>query len=124
MTVELRPTVPEDLPFVIGEPLPHRIRCLTALVDGKVIGIGGLGFRPDGIVMAFVARAPGVTGFSVTLHRAARMTLQAAQASGIARILAEADPAIAAAARWLERLGFRHIGTSDNNKALYAWERR
>lgn len=122
-SVELRPTIAADLPHVIGEPLPHRIRATTAMVDGKVIGVGGIGYRPDGTVVAFVARAPGVAGYPVALHRAARMTLRAARASGIPTILAEADPTVEAAERWLVRLGFVHVGTSVNNKALYAWHR-
>jgi len=55
MRVELRPTIAEDLAYVIAVPLPHRIRAVTALADGKVIGVGGIAHRPDGTVVAFAA---------------------------------------------------------------------
>jgi hypothetical protein len=56
--VTLRPTILADLPHVIGEPLPYRIRAITALVDDRVIGMGGIAFPPDGPAIAFVQLAP------------------------------------------------------------------
>ena len=53
MRVTLRPTVAADLPHVIGEVLPHRIQAITALFGDRVIGLGGIGFRPDGTAIAF-----------------------------------------------------------------------
>jgi hypothetical protein len=45
--VTLRPTILADLPHVIGEPLPYRIRAITALIDDRVIGMGGIAFPPS-----------------------------------------------------------------------------
>ena len=46
--VILRPTILSDLPYAIGEPLPYPIRAITATVDGRVIGLGGIAFPPQG----------------------------------------------------------------------------
>src|SRR5260370_22317740 len=56
--VTLRPTILADLPHVIGEPLPYRIRAITALIDDRVIGMGGIAFPPDGPAIAFVQLPP------------------------------------------------------------------
>jgi hypothetical protein len=56
--VTLRPTTPADLAHVIGEPLPYRIRAITALVGDRVIGMGGIAFPPHGPAIAFVQLAP------------------------------------------------------------------
>src|SRR5258708_34795526 len=56
--VPLRATILADLPHIIGEPLPYRIRAITALIDDRVIGMGGIAFPPDGPAIAFVQLAP------------------------------------------------------------------
>src|SRR5215468_2951761 len=56
--VTLRPTIAADLPHVIGEPLPYRIRAITALVDDRVIGMGGIAFPPHGPAVAFAQLVP------------------------------------------------------------------
>jgi hypothetical protein len=70
--VTLRPTIAADLAHVIGEPLPYRIRAITAFIDDRVIGVGGIAFscsfrlRQDGTPLAMVSapqracRKPGV----------------------------------------------------------------
>jgi hypothetical protein len=117
MRVELRPTVAADLPQVIGEPLPHRIRAITALADGRVLGIGGIGFRPDGAVIAFVQMAAEARKYPAAIHRAGLAAMRMVRASGVPRVLAEAQPGNPAAARWLERLGFTRLGD------VYVWRR-
>ena len=56
--VTLRPTILEDLPVVIGETLPYRIRTITAAIDDRVLGIGGIALPPSGPAIAFVQLAP------------------------------------------------------------------
>jgi hypothetical protein len=131
--VILRPTIPEDLPFLIGESLPCRIRAITAVLtddgpqetddrgrknnrpssvacapssDGKVIGIGGIAFPPDGPVWAFVQQAPEAKKYPVAFHRAGLMAMKMIRDSGVAEVVATADADNAAAVRWLKRLGF------------------
>src|SRR5215470_16811787 len=56
--ITLRPTIPADLAHVIGEPLPYRIRAITALVDDRIIGMGGIALPPYGPAIAFVQLVP------------------------------------------------------------------
>jgi hypothetical protein len=112
--ITLRPALLADLPHVIGEPLPYRIRAITALAGDRIIGMGGVAFPPDGPAIAFVqfAPAPGGSGgaearrYPVALHRAGLMAMEMIRASGVAQAIATADAGNAAAVRWLKRLGF------------------
>ncbi len=121
--ITLRPTVPADLPHVVGEPLPYRIRAITALADERIIGLGGIAFPPDGPAIAFVQLAPSLAEsdgrepdraagipeakrYPVAFHRAGLMAIKMIRASGVAKVIATADPGSAVAVRWLKRLGF------------------
>jgi hypothetical protein len=124
--VTLRPTFPEDLPFLIGEPLPCRIRAITAVLttkegerknscpssvvcppsSDKVIGIGGIAFPPDGPVWAFVQQAPEAKKYPVAFHRAGLMAMKMIREWGVREVVATADADNEAAVRWLRRLGF------------------
>jgi RimJ/RimL family protein N-acetyltransferase len=144
--VILRPTIPEDLPQVIGEPLPYRIRAITALLlpaaergaglaaptpvasaaeakaNGKVIGIGGIAFPPDGTVWAFVQQSAEAKRYPVAFHRAGLAAMKMIRAAGLGEVRATADRDNEAALRWLRRLGFVEAGprTSDG-KVAFIW---
>jgi hypothetical protein len=120
MRVALRPTLPEDLAQVISEPLPFRIKAITAHVDGRVLGIGGLGYLPNGIVGAFVAMNEEGRNYPVAIHRAGLAAMEMIRQSGERRVVAIADHFIPAAERWLERLGFEAV-TVDGVTA-YIWQ--
>lgn len=117
MRVELRPTVPADLPRVIGEPLPHRIRAITALIEGRVVGIGGLGYRPDGTVVAFMQVEDELRRYPAAVHRAGIVGMRMIRRSSVPLVVAEAQVGNPAAERWLLRFGFRRVG------AAFVWER-
>jgi hypothetical protein len=140
--VTLRPTISADLPHVIGEPLPYRIRAITALVDGRVIGVGGIAFPPRGPAIAFVQLAPmspneagaardddGATRgvpearrYPVAFHRAGLMAMELISASGVKRVVATGDAGSNTALRWLKRLGFRPTDNQPiDGKVLFAW---
>jgi hypothetical protein len=142
--VTLRPTIPADLPDVIGEPLPYRIRAITALVDERVIGIGGIAFPPQGPAIAFVQLAPSSPSrvgairddrnvdesipearrYPIAFHRAGLMAMAMIRASGAEQVIATADAGSAVAVRWLTRLGFKTA--SDQRvygKLLFIWQR-
>ena len=114
--VVLRPTRPDDLPHLIGEPLPWRVRAITGEIDGRVIGIGGLTFLPGGTVAAWTALTDEALRHKITLHRAALRLLREAKAAGYSRIVACADPESVKAVRWLERLGFECLAGM-----VYVW---
>jgi RimJ/RimL family protein N-acetyltransferase len=129
--ITLRPTIPADLPHVIGEPLPCRIRAVTALADDRVIGLGGIAFPPHGPAIAFVQLAPppedgaGVPEarrYPVAFHRAGLAAMAMMRASGVAQVVATADAGNAAAVRWLKRLGFEETERQDiAGRLLFVW---
>ena len=137
MPVILRPTVAADLPACIAEPLPYRIQCVTAVLcdpipaqlralcpspqAGKIIGLGGIGFRPDGTVVAFAQLQPEAKHVPLALHRAGLMVMDIIKASRIPRVLAQAQEDNPAAERWLLRLGFRPITIAGH--LAFVWER-
>lgn len=121
MRITLRPTVAADLPFCIGEPLPHRIKCITAELDGRVIGIGGLGFRPDGTVIAFAQINDEFRKYPRAVHRAGRAGMALIRASRVPLVIAEAQPDNAAAERWLLHFGFTPIEI--DGVKVFVWRR-
>ena len=142
--VQLRPTVAADLPHVIGESLPFRIRALTAYIprdpsrtiacandasvkrdldDGsrdQVLGIGGLAYMPNGVIGAFVQMTAEGRKYPVAIHRAGVAAMRMIRESGERRVVALADELVPGAERWLDRLGFRPV-TVDGLTA-YIWE--
>jgi hypothetical protein len=131
--ITLRPTIPADLPHVIGEPLPHRIRAITILADDRVIGLGGIAFPQHGPAMAFVQLAPApedgagvpeARRYPVAFHRAGLMAMEMIRASGVAQVIATADAGSAAAVRWLKRLGFAEAERQPiGGRLLFVWNR-
>jgi hypothetical protein len=143
--VILRPTIPQDLPFLIGEPLPYRIRAITAVLtagegeqlvaddsaaaspssreDGdhaSIIGIGGIAFPPEGPVLAFVQQTPEAKRYPLAFHRAGLMAVEMIRELGLREILATADERSATALRWLRRLGFVESDHQDiDGKVLF-----
>lgn len=121
MRVVLRPTVAADLPFCIGVPLPHRIRAITAVAGDKVIGIGGIGYRPDGTVVAFVTMNEEARLYPAAIHRAGLMAMDMIRACRVPMVVAEAQEDNPAAERWLLRLGFCRILI--DGAAAFVWRR-
>ena len=121
MRVTLRPTIAADLPFCIAESLPYRIQCITALAGGKVIGIGGLGYRPDGTVIAFAQITDEMRNYPQAIHRAGIAGMKLIRDSRVPTVLAEAQEDNPAAERWLLRLGFRE--TLIDGRRGFVWRR-
>lgn len=118
MRVILRPTIASDLAAVIAEPLPHRIQALTAIIGDRVLGIGGIGFRPSGEVIAFVHMNEEARNYPAAIHRAGIAAMQMIRESHVPIVLAEAQPGNPAAERWLRRLGFR-----EHADGWFVWQR-
>jgi hypothetical protein len=138
--VTLRPTILADLPRVIGEPLPYRIRAITALIDDRIIGMGGIAFPPDGPAIAFVqlvpssredtvcasepASIPEARRYPVSFHRAGLMAMEMIRRSEVAQVVATADASSDVAVRWLKRLGFEPAACQPiAGKLLFIWNR-
>lgn len=121
MRVELRHSFPEDFIAIQGKPPPYRCRCLTALVEDQVIGIGGLVFYPNGAVVGSVLMTDEAKKYPVAIHRAGVRTMQEARMIGLKEVTAEAQPGNPAAERWLLRLGFKP--ENRDGHALFVWRR-
>src|SRR5262249_5739562 len=124
------------------EPLPYRIRAITALVDDRVIGMGGIAFPPDGPAIAFVQLAPSsreetlcasepaastpeARRYPVAFHRAGLMAMEMIRRSHVAQVVATADAGSDVAVRWLKRLGFQPAERQQiAGKLLFVWNRR
>jgi|SRR5215472_1116305 len=142
--VTLRPTIAADLPHVTGEPLPYRIRAITALIDDRVIGLGGIAFPPQGPAIAFVQFTPSSPNadstvchndptaksipearrYPVAFHRAGLMAMEMIRKSEVRQVVATADADSDVAVRWLKRLGFKPAdGQPTEQKLLFVWNR-
>lgn len=117
--VTLRPAKSSDFDTLISEPLPYRVRAFTAEHEGKLLGVGGLAFQPDGTVAAFLLLAPGANRFKMALHKAGLRTMALARELGIKRVVALAEEGNAAAEPWLDRLGFER--TVVDNETAWVW---
>lgn len=117
--VEVRPATRADVEAFLPEPLPWRVRAFTGLLDGEIVGIGGLAYLPDGTVMAFLHGSDKARACRLSLHKAARRVLSEARGKGLRTIVAEADHTIEPAERWLLRLGFKPV--DHDGERVYVW---
>jgi N-acetylglutamate synthase-like GNAT family acetyltransferase len=122
MTVEFRPTTSDDLPHLTDKPLPFRIKAVTALIDDRVVGVGGIGFMPDGAVVALVQMTDEMRRHKFALHRMAKRFLAEVKASGIQELVTLADQDITGAENWLRHLGFKPI--ERNGVRIWLWQTR
>lgn len=120
MSVKIRPTIPEDIPHCIAEKLPYRIKCVTLVVDDKVVGLGGCAFLPDGTVAAFAQILPAARKYPIAVHRAGLRAIAEARRYGVKRMVATPEPGREPAERWLERLGFKPEMVAGNK--VFVWE--
>jgi hypothetical protein len=120
----LRPAITSDLPHLIAEPLPFRIRAITMLADDRVIGLGGIAFPPDGPVIAFVQQTAEARRYPVALHRAGLQAMRMIRESGLGQVVATTDRDSPRAIRWIERLGFVRAAMQPvPDKWLFEWTR-
>jgi hypothetical protein len=125
MRVTIRPTVAEDFRQVLEIPLPHRIRAVTMAIGDKVLGVGGLGYRPDGTVVAFAIFTDEARRYPFSMHRAGLAGVRMFREAGVREVIAEAQPGNAAAEPWLRRLGFapRLLKQGGETRRVFVWER-
>jgi topoisomerase IA-like protein len=100
----ISPTTPADVEEFKHATPPYRIRAVTGRVDGRIVGIGGIAYLPDGTVAAFLEATDEARKYAVTLHKTALRSLK-----GYRKLVALCDPEIEAAPRWLKRLGFEPV---------------
>lgn len=121
MSVTVRPATGADFE-AFDRPLPpFRVRAWAAEIDGRVIGLGGLGFPPGGPPLAWVDIDEEARGYPVALHKTGRAFMAYVRELGIPRVVATCDPQSEAANRWLRRLGFTDTGLLADDRKVYAW---
>jgi hypothetical protein len=118
--VVLRPARASDFVELLDEPLPYRVRAITAERNGKLLGVGGLAFMPDGVVGAFVHASDEGRRCKIAMHKAGLMTMRMAREMGLRRVVAMADEGIPPAKAWLKRLGFKPKKT--DNEVVWIWQ--
>ncbi len=123
MTVEIRPSVASDFAKFIDKPLPYRVRAITGLVGGEVLAVGGIAYLPDDTHGVFLLADARARQYPVALHKAGLMVLRIAKEQGIRKLVANPDTSIAAAERWLSRLGFKPLLQPDNEPAVWQWDK-
>lgn len=122
--VELRPSEPGDLEQVWDQPLHHRLRGVTMLIDGKVSAVGGLVFYPCGDVWIGAFITPAARRAPVTLHRAGARIMRDAAALGLTRLFASVDPAEPRSETWVRRFGFEPTLLRDAGRRVWLWRRK
>lgn len=120
--VEFRPTIASDLEHLTDKPLPFRIKAITAVIGDRVLGVGGIGFMPDGTTVALAQMTDEMRSHKVALHRAAKRFLAEVRASGIRELVTLADQNIAGAENWLRHLGFEPV--TRNGVRIWLWQTR
>src|SRR5689334_17349466 len=103
----IRPSVADDFKQIEKE-LPFRVKSLTGEVDGRVIGVGGIGIMPNGVKQGFTYLTDEARkNYPKELHFTAKRFLRKMKEEGVKRIVALADMEMSPAAeRWLKYLGF------------------
>jgi len=117
--VVLRSATRADVDLMIAD-LPFRIRGYAAELDGKLLGLGGLAFFPNGSVGAFLMMNEGAQRYKMSLHKAGLKVIEDARRLGIKRVVAMAQPGVEPAVRWLKRLGFEEMTV--DGETVFAWQ--
>lgn len=114
--VAFRPATAADFAVLFDRPIPHRVRAIAAELDGALLGVGGITFRPEG-VFAFAQFTAAFKLYPAAVHRAGIAGMALIRDAGVATVIAEAQPDNPAAERWLRRFGFEPEG------AVFVWRR-
>lgn len=106
--IEFVPTTQEHIKELAaeGQTLPFRVKSVTALVDGRPIGLGGIGFPKVGMPTAFAVITDELRRYKVALHKIGKSCIADWKSLGIRKVIAFADHGQPAAERWLLRYGF------------------
>ena len=115
--IEVALAQPEDF----ATTPPYRCRAYAVKKDGRVIGIGGLGFMPNGYVFLWAEITDELRALPITLHKVGKRAIGDAIPLGIKQVYATTDIAFEAADRWIKRLGFSETGEVVDGKKVHLW---
>lgn len=115
--IEIELAKPEDY----ATPPPYRSRAVVVKKDGKVIGIGGLGFPPHMPPVLWSDISDELRALPVTLHRVGLRVVAEAKSLGVRVMYATTDMGFEAAERWIKRLGFEETAEVQDGKKVWIW---
>lgn len=115
MSYEARPATREEIERFDPERR-NTVRALAFYYNGELAAIGGITVE-HGRLVAFSNICDNLEAPKMTIYRAARDVMKFI---GNRPILASADPAFPNSGRFLESLGFTHIGTQECGE-VYQW---
>jgi len=115
--IEVVPATLDDYP----EPPAYRAKAYAVKKDGRVIGIGGLGFPVNLPVFMWSTITDELRALPVTLHKVGKRVVEDARSMGIKVMYATTDEGFDAAERWIKRLGFTPTGEVRDGKKVHVW---
>ena len=128
MKVEIVPATRADIEKAMialyGQVYPIHVRMIAFVgkIGDEVLGFGGIAFMPDGIRMAFCDVGDKGRSHPVALHRAAKMTMDAAVRYRVGKLYATIRGMHPKSPRWLQKLGF--IPEIIGGELVYVWNDR
>lgn len=115
----IRPTTQADIDAFMEEPLPCRIQAVTIEVEGRILGIGGIAYLPNGVIGMFSEITDELREkYPIALHKSGMMMMEKVRALGPRTVKAIGDTdASPAAERWLKWFGF-----SKTEDGMFQWQ--
>ena len=97
-----------------GKPQRETMRAVVALKDDRPIGICGV-TRKCGVLMIFSEITPEMRAYPKQILKAGHMLMDMVRGLPVKAV---ADPSVPSSARFLEKLGFEHIGTCSDGEVF------
>jgi hypothetical protein len=115
----IRPATEEDCVIFFGGPPPFRLRAWVGLVDGEILGFGGIAFPPRGTPTLYVNLKPEAHRYGVTLTKTAKKFMDMLRRMHVPIVLALIDLEDKRAIRWAEAFGFRYTGVETEDGGCF-----
>jgi N-acetylglutamate synthase-like GNAT family acetyltransferase len=106
MTCEIVPAERKHFVELLGAIPLHRVKGYAGIANGKVVGVGGVYYFPDGTIAASLALSESARRFPKTLLKVAKQVMKDARETGVKELVALADLSIPRAREFLLHLGF------------------
>lgn len=119
MALVVGPATAQDFLDYAGALPPYRALAWAARLDGRVIGLGGLLYLPDGGRYAFLDVGDEARRFHKTLHATAIKFMRHVCESNIGPIVATTTTNVPRANEWLTRLGFRSVNEGETRVFIF-----
>lgn len=122
MTIEFRPSTEADIVEFFGERpwgLTYaRAHSVSAVVDGKVVGLGGVLFHINGSVLGFANLKEEARRYPVALHKAVKQGLAEWEKMGHKTLRITIEQSVPRAKAWAASLGFVPVDSEDG---VWVW---